>query len=226
MEEERKPWSGLAIASLVGGVLSLGLGFFAGIPAVFCGHLGRARIRKSGDELRGKGMALAGLTMGYLGSLAWGAMLVLGGFALVNQKAAVSQTRIELGNLSQAIEGYYQEYSKLPESGAGDFTTSDPAGKRLLAHLIGDGRNGEAMRVPCFLEASPDSAALSVSERVERGYFDAWGNPFRVILEDDYDDVLRFTYGGRLEVVHNRLALVASRGADGVEGTGDDVKSW
>jgi hypothetical protein len=47
-----------------------------------------------------------------------------------------------------------------------------------------------------------------------------------VILDDDYDEVLRFTYGGKPEVVKGHRALVASRGADGVEGTGDDVKTW
>lgn len=58
------------------------------------------------------------------------------------------------------------------------------------------------------------------------GLFDAWGNPFRVILDDDYDEVIRFTYGGKPEVVKGKRVLVASKGADGVEGTEDDLKSW
>lgn len=221
MEEKRIPWSGLAIASLAGGVLSLGLGFLTGIPAVICGHLGRARIRQSGGGLQGKGMALAGLVLGYGGSVFWSL-----GLMMVNQKTAIVRTKLDVANFHQAVEQYYEEYSKLPDTGAGDLATSDPAGKRLLACLIGDGRNGEAMRVPSFLEASPDAANLSVNERVERGIFDAWGNPFRVILDDDYDEVLRFTYGGKPEVVHGQRVMVASKGADGIEGTEDDMKSW
>ena len=228
MEEERKPWSGLAIASLAGGVLSLGLGFLmlgilAGIPAIVCGHLGRARIRKAGGMLRGKAVALAGLTMGYGGSLVWVGIF---GLMLVNHKTALARTKIDVARVVQAVEQYDAEYSKLPECGAGDFGTSDPAGQRLLAKLIGEGRNGEAMRVPCFLEASPDSATLSVNQRLERGLFDAWGNPFRVILNDDFDEVLRFTYGGKAEVVDGKRVVVASKGPDGIEGTKDDVKSW
>ncbi len=223
MEEERKPWSGLAIASLAGGVLSLVLGFLTGIPAVICGHLGRARIRKAGGELRGNGMALAGLTMGYLGSVVGGVML---GLALVNRQVAVSHAQMDVANLSQAIEQYHEEYSKLPECGAGDFTTSDPAGRRLLARLTGDGRNGEAMRARCFLVVSSEFANVPLEERLAAGWFDSWGNPLRVILDDDFDDELRFTYGGKPEVVKGKRALVASKGPDGIEGTGDDLKSW
>ncbi len=58
------------------------------------------------------------------------------------------------------------------------------------------------------------------------GLFDAWGNPFRVLLDDDYDGLIRFTYGGKPEVVRGHRVLVASKGPDGIEGTKDDVKSW
>ena len=47
-----------------------------------------------------------------------------------------------------------------------------------------------------------------------------------MILDDDYDEVIRFTYGGKPELVHGKRVLVASKGPDGVEGTADDVKSW
>lgn len=59
--------SGLAIASLICGILvflSFGL---AGLPAVITGHLGLSAIRKSGGTLGGRGMAIAGLVMGYMG---------------------------------------------------------------------------------------------------------------------------------------------------------------
>lgn len=223
MEEQRKPWSGLAIASLAGGVLSLGLGFLTGIPAVICGHLGRARIRKAGGGLRGKGMALAGLVLGYGGSLVWVGIL---GLMMVNHKAGLVRTRVDVENLIRAVEQYEEEYSRLREIGEGDFGTSDRAGRQLLTMLIGDGRNGEAMRVPSFLQTAAEFSNIPIHDRVKRGWSDAWGNPFRVILDDDYDGVIRFTYGGKPEVVRGRHVLVASKGPDGIEGTGDDVKSW
>lgn len=59
--------SGLAIGSLVCGIL----GFFtlglAGIIAVILGHMSLSRIKSSAGALGGKGMAIAGLIMGYFG---------------------------------------------------------------------------------------------------------------------------------------------------------------
>jgi competence protein ComGC len=63
--------SGLAIASLVLGIagIALCLGPLAGLPAVICGHLASARIKKSGGSLAGRGLATTGLITGYLSFL-------------------------------------------------------------------------------------------------------------------------------------------------------------
>jgi hypothetical protein len=57
--------SGLAIASLILSCLTVGLGPFGCIPGIICGHLGRAECRKN-PTLRGDGLALAGLIIGYM----------------------------------------------------------------------------------------------------------------------------------------------------------------
>lgn len=58
---------GKAIWSLVLGILSLVcFSILAGIPAVVLGHLSRSAIRNSMGRLKGEGMALAGLIMGYI----------------------------------------------------------------------------------------------------------------------------------------------------------------
>src|SRR6266705_5626853 len=63
-----------AIWSLVLAILSFTCGWlFTAIPAVICGHIARSRIRKSGGALRGKGIATAGLILGYI-ALALGVM--------------------------------------------------------------------------------------------------------------------------------------------------------
>lgn len=60
----------LAVWSLILGILSLVcIGFIAGIPAVICGHLARAEIRRSSGSIGGSGMALAGLITGYIGTV-------------------------------------------------------------------------------------------------------------------------------------------------------------
>jgi hypothetical protein len=68
----------LAIWSLVLGIFSLVCcaSFITGIPAIVCGHKARSRIRSSGGTLTGRGLALAGLITGYLGT-ALGAIALL-----------------------------------------------------------------------------------------------------------------------------------------------------
>jgi Domain of unknown function (DUF4190) len=64
----------VAIWSLILAVLSFTCGWlFTAIPAVICGHIARAKIRKSGGALGGKGIATAGLILGYI-ALALGIM--------------------------------------------------------------------------------------------------------------------------------------------------------
>ena len=66
------PNSGLAIASMVCGIVSLIMCYVhavAAIPAVICGHMALKRIRESEFPVAGRGMAIAGLITGYLGIL-------------------------------------------------------------------------------------------------------------------------------------------------------------
>ena len=71
--ESAQPTSSLAVASLVTGILtwfSLPLAFLVlptpvcMIAAIVCGHMARAEIRRR-SGLRGDGMAIAGLVMGW-----------------------------------------------------------------------------------------------------------------------------------------------------------------
>jgi len=64
--------SGLAIASMVCGIISLPLCWIwavAGIPAVICGHMALKTIKNSETPVEGRGMAIAGLVTGYLAIL-------------------------------------------------------------------------------------------------------------------------------------------------------------
>ena len=61
----QKPTSNLAIASLVCGVAGFACGGLPSIPAIICGHMARAQIKKD-PSIQGSGMALAGLILGYL----------------------------------------------------------------------------------------------------------------------------------------------------------------
>ncbi len=54
---------GLAIASLVTGILSLFCSFFMAIPAIICGIIALVKIGKSNGQLKGNGLAIAGIAV-------------------------------------------------------------------------------------------------------------------------------------------------------------------
>lgn len=62
-----QPKSGLSVTSLVLGILSIvPCSILAGIPAIITGHIAHNRATKEPHLYGGKGMALAGLIMGYI----------------------------------------------------------------------------------------------------------------------------------------------------------------
>lgn len=90
--QQQEKTSGLAIASLVLGILGLCGGLILGIPAVICGHLAKNKIKVSGEK--GAGMALAGLILGYC-SIAFTFILgIVLALALPAMTAAVAQAQL------------------------------------------------------------------------------------------------------------------------------------
>jgi hypothetical protein len=62
----RQTTSGFAVASLVLGLM-LCTGIFGGIRAVVFGNLALARIDASQGAMRGRGLAIAGIVLGWIG---------------------------------------------------------------------------------------------------------------------------------------------------------------
>lgn len=84
----RPETSGLSVASLILGILAL-CGGLTALPAIICGHLGLSRIKKSGGQIKGAGMAIAGLVTGYL------ALLCVAGVVLISFGAKKAIVRAE-----------------------------------------------------------------------------------------------------------------------------------
>lgn len=63
-------------------IVSLVLAFFVSIGAVICGHIALNQIKRTGEN--GRGLAIAGLVLGYLGILAgiFAVILFFGVFAI------------------------------------------------------------------------------------------------------------------------------------------------
>ena len=96
--------NGLSVTSLVLGILSLlGCLFLTGIPAIVTGHIAHARARRDPRTYGGASMALAGLIMGYVGTLLVSAVAVLAALllpALAKAKAR-AQTVQCVSNMKQ-----------------------------------------------------------------------------------------------------------------------------
>ncbi len=58
--------NGLAIASLILGILSIFLWIFSAIPGIITGHMALSRAKHHPNEYAGEGMAIVGLILSYL----------------------------------------------------------------------------------------------------------------------------------------------------------------
>jgi Domain of unknown function (DUF4190) len=67
--------NGLAIASLCCGIGQIVVGLLAGIPAVILGAIALSQIKARGEE--GRGMAIAGITLGVVGIVLFIVLIVV-----------------------------------------------------------------------------------------------------------------------------------------------------
>lgn len=109
--------SGLAVASLVCGILSLiCLGLLSGIPAVICGHLARGKIKRD-PSVGGEGLALAGLIMGYFSIFA---TVILAALALPAINGA-----LERGKMTQTLSNARQIHLAMQQMALDATTTGE-----------------------------------------------------------------------------------------------------
>lgn len=145
--------SGKALASLV-----LGLFFFlppSAIAAIVLGHISLSQIRKSAGRLKGDGLAIAGLVLGYMGLVAIPFILIVAAIAIPNllraRIAANEASAVGAVRLLNTAEITYQ--AAHPDAG---FTCSlSDLGQLLDPRLANGEKNGYAFRlVACSAETS------------------------------------------------------------------------
>ncbi|MGH9774063.1 MAG: DUF4190 domain-containing protein [Candidatus Acidiferrales bacterium] len=105
--------SGKAIGSLICGILFPFLP--AAIVAVILGHLALSEIRKSAGRIAGRGIATAGLVLGYMG-LAVIPLLIIAAIAIPNllRSRNLANEAVAAGtlrNMTQAAVTYYSEHN-------------------------------------------------------------------------------------------------------------------
>jgi len=109
--------SGIAVASLIFGLL-----FFifpAPVIAVVLGHISHSQIRKSAGRLKGAGMSLAGMILGYVGIALIPIILIIAAIAIPNlvrvKMTANEATAVyNLRNIATAAVKYQSAYNTYP----------------------------------------------------------------------------------------------------------------
>src|SRR5213594_1759056 len=105
-----------AIWSLVLAILSFTCGWLiTAIPAVICGHIARSKIRKSSGALGGKGVATAGLILGYIA-------LVLGVMGIPLLVSMIQSDRERLHRLSTERKEIASDDGKIKVTVPGTWT--------------------------------------------------------------------------------------------------------
>ena len=143
----------VAIWSLILAVLSFTCGWlFTAIPAVICGHIARAKIRKSGGALGGRGIATTGLILGYIA-------LVLGIMGIPLLISMIQSDRERLHRLSTERKEIASDDGKIKVTVPGMWTKM-PGLNKFASLQVGDKRN--RMYLIVVTEAKADVPKLTL----------------------------------------------------------------
>ena len=187
MPQQQKKTAGVAVASLVLGILGLILiGPLGSIPAVICGHLALSRLRKNPEGLGGDGLATAGLIMGYIQI---GLMVVMLPLLAAIILPAITRATSQAGMISTVANGanIYRSFfasqmnSEIAESNTslwpqkGEYRTST----EFFIHLVESG----VMAVTYDFFAAP---GIPPAKTVDANEFKAANNAWRLVLGLDH----------------------------------------
>ena len=153
---------GGAVASMILGIASfaLCLSFITGIPAIILGHISLSKIKKSMGRLKGEGMALAGLILGYI-SLPF--ILIIAAIAIPNMlRARISANESAAASTVRTINTPQVTYSTTyPEQGYA----------RDLATLGGNCSAGGTAEHACLLDSQLGQANCTSSVWCQKGTY-------------------------------------------------------
>ncbi len=119
LSQEPPRTSGMAIASLVLGILSFLFTILAGIPAIILGILALRKIERNRATLAGSGLAIAGITTGAVGSIMIGGCvaLLLPAVQAARESARMSVTLGHMQQLGLALLNHHDEHQAFPVVG-------------------------------------------------------------------------------------------------------------
>ncbi len=166
------------------------------------------------------------------------AAMSFGAAQMAMNKARKTQALADISAIEQSIERFFSEYSRFPNisSQSDEVQTTGEAGVELLTILLGKEETGTSMQNPRqipFLSGIKEGKrnrggiiyGQGGSSASIEGLYDPWGNPYVILMDDDYDDEIRDPIKSGT-IIRNRKVVVYTLGNDKQPGTNDDVKSW
>ena len=170
------------------------------------------------------------------------AMGFAGAQAALNRAKKMKARKICV-TMDQAVLGFYDDYGHMP--GLGDanadreLVTDIDAGIQLVTILLGYEKDSDEMENPKkvrFFEAPEGKSKRdgiqygAGSGNTVEGLFDPWGEPYRVLLDGDYNEQLKnpFTGTGNSAILRGKRVVTYTYGKNATNdnGSGDDVASW
>lgn len=152
--------------------------------------------------------------------------------AIRSARKATAQRQIN--DLAGAIKRYFAEYNKMPIL-TGNGKAGDLAVSTNSAVLFGLLANSDKFADEAALKQGNPRGIIFLSldrageESLEKNgvYADPWGNPYVILLDTDFDDRILQKLAPTMTAKDIRAKVaVYSPGADGTEGTKDDIKTW
>jgi len=139
-------------------------------------------------------------------------------------------------SIATSVESFSIENGNLPvpktvgSAPDAKFVTDATPGVEILEILMGKDLTGNPRAV----------SYLKMKERKDRksgpiydkrtgkltALLDAWGNPYHLVLDTDYNEEITVNLMGKDEKIPGKRVLVYSAGKDGKLETADDIRSW
>ena len=153
-----------------------------------------------------------------------------------------TRARNDVAQLVTAMKAYNTEYGRLPLADRHGAFIDETSQALLLRVLQGLDHTANPRRV-VFFEAQPARRPSKWSKRLRyyhselhptsEAFLDPWGQPYRVLLDVDYDEKIQSPYQDSEQI--RASAIAWSIGKDGIQGSpgrknilkeSDDVVSW
>jgi hypothetical protein len=112
------------------------------IVAIIFGHLSLSDIKKSAGRLKGQGMAIAGLVLGYLGIAVIPVTLIIAAIAIPNLlRARIAANEASTVSWVRTVNTAETAYAEIHPTAGFTCALSDLAGDQLITRELASGRN-------------------------------------------------------------------------------------